>query len=80
MDISNIYVQFAIFFLTFTSICVSMVSCILSIFTLIELKSMQKSTHNIEYVAVDPDTGSSQKEVEEYNNMVAEKSGMEDLI
>lgn len=55
-----------IFFLTLNTIC-SIIALILSVFSTIELKALKKSTHSIEYMPVDPQWSSSDKEIMEFN-------------
>jgi ABC-type lipoprotein release transport system permease subunit len=52
--------------LTITFIC-AIIAIILGVYCLIELKAMKKSTHNIEYIPMDPNFASTDKEIEEVN-------------
>lgn len=63
---------FLTFYLTFLTICVIIVS-IFAISASISVKAIEKSTHSVEYVPLDPKWASTDKEISEIN----EKSEME---
>ena len=62
----NYFEIICIFLLTFSLICGS-IALLLSIFLTIEVKALKKSTHSIEYMPLDPNWASSDKEIEEFN-------------
>lgn len=72
MGTNDFYLLLVILLLTFLSFCV-IISIILSIYAIISVKAMEKSTHNVEYVPIDPNWASKDEEIAEIN----EKSEME---
>jgi exopolysaccharide biosynthesis protein len=66
MDVLNYFYIFVISFLTISTIC-AIISVCLSIKALIMVQAMKESTHNLEYVPIDPKWASSDKEISEFN-------------
>ena len=50
-----------------TSLLFSLIAISLGIYSAVKTVAMEKSTHNVEYVPIDPKFASSEKEIEEYN-------------
>jgi len=55
-----------IFLLTFLTIYVIMLTAFV-LYAVISIKAIEKSTHNIEYVPLDPAWGTSEKDIGEIN-------------
>ena len=55
-----------LFFLTFMFIYVTIAVCSI-VYLFIELKSLKNSTHNVEYVPLDPNWASSEQDIKDIN-------------